>query len=163
MATTCSPGSNPWPAKVSTRPATAVAWSTPTVALPGSSTFASSGSAPADVPEPAASSWPAAATSSGAADPPVSAEVPSSPVAPPVAGGAPPNVTGVKVSLAAFATPCAPMVMTPHCTCVQSTSTVAPDRSCVRNRAPGTTRRADQVPSAAIVPPFASDAVLDPG
>ena len=105
-----------------------------------------------------------AGCSGGASDgaaPSAGASVPS------VAGASVPrsdaNDTGVKLSLRAFLTPCAPIVMTPHVTFRQSTSTALPERSTVLNEAPGTVRDVDQRPSAAIVPPLAAPAVSLPG
>jgi hypothetical protein len=62
----------------------------------------------------------------------------------------------VNVSLLALRTPWAPIVMMPHCTCVQSTSLATSFRSSAWNRAPGMVISVDQVPSAAIWPPLAA-------
>jgi len=70
--------------------------------------------------------------------------------------------TGVNVSLFAFFTPCAPIVMMPQVTARQSTSEIRPSRSWLSNTAPGITRVTDHAPSAPTTP-FAELSVWLPG
>ena len=69
----------------------------------------------------------------------------------------------MKVSLFAFFTPCAPIVMMPHCTSRQFTRVTLPSRSMLSNSGPGMIISAFQVPSAASSPPLAAPAVEEPG
>jgi hypothetical protein len=71
--------------------------------------------------------------------------------------------TGVTLSLRALTTPCAPMVITPQVTFVQSTVCTLPSAPGALKVDPGTRIVVDQVPFAAIMPPLAALAVESPG
>ncbi len=72
------------------------------------------------------------------------------------------TVTGVKVSLVALLTPCAPTVITPQVTSRQSMVRDPPLRSKASKTAPGTVRVADQAPVRVIVA-CAEEEVSEPG
>ena len=75
-----------------------------------------------------------------------------------------PTGTGVKVSLRALVTPCAPTVITPQVTWRQSTVVARCRRGRRPGRSrPGTTSGVDHEPAAAMVPPLAEPAVSEPG
>jgi hypothetical protein len=161
---------------------TSPTWASPSSAaaaassVPSPSVEAAGSSAPSPsvVPSPsvAPSAAGAGAACAGAAccGAAPSAEAPSSDAAslpevpsPSAADAAPTNSIGVKVSLFAFFTPCAPIVMMPHCTSRQFTRVMLPSRSMLSNSGPGMIISAFQVPSAAISPPLAAPAVEEPG
>ena len=137
-----------------TRPATAAVRST---SRTGSAdrVRSSSGSAPAPSSLPAEGASVAAAVAEGSAL--AAGDGSSVPLAYRSA-----KRTGVKVSLRALSTPCAPTVMTPQVTSRQSMVREPPERSKASKTAPGTVSRTLQVPSPLIVP-LAEPAVSEPG